>query len=403
MSGALEGLRVIELADEKGEYCGRLLAGMGADVVKVEPPGGAPTRRFPPFAGDDPDPEKSLHFWHYNVGKRSVTLDLESAGGRELFARLCERADVLVETLSPGALDALGLGYESLAARNPRLVVASITPFGQSGPLRDAPASDLTLMALGGSMAVCGYNPPRPGEYDTPPLSCEANQAYQTASVYAAHAILAAVLHVEAGGEGQHADVSILEAAASITEWHLPTYVFTGNVVPRGILGMQFEAKDGVWVSTILADFLGPRLFDLLLEILEPDGLDGELRADVRLRDPAYRNRNPERVQEALRGFCALHTSDEIYRIGQSKGFPWAPIRTPDENLDDPHLRDRGFFVEVDHPELGRAVPYPGGPFVASRTPWGFARRPPRLGEHDREIYGELGLGEAELARLRSS
>ena len=387
--GALTGLRILEIADEKGEYCGRLLAGMGADVVKVEPPAGSPTRRFPPFHHDVADPDRSLHFWHYNVGKRSVVVDLETAEGRQRLQQLAARADVLVESLPPGTLDGYGFGYEQLSAANPRLVLASIAPFGQTGPMRDAAAADLTLMALGGSMAVCGYGPAADGAYDTPPLACEANQAYQSACVYAAQAIVAAVIYAEASGEGQWIDVSIHEASTSLTEWHLPAFWCTGSVVPRAILGLQFPCRDGVWASTLLADFLGPKLFDDLLEILAAEGLADELHADARLRDPAYRRQNPGAIERALARFCAQHTADEVYRIGQSKGFPWAPMRTPDENLDDAHLRDRGFFVEVEHPELGAAFPYAGGPFVAGATPWRFARRPPLLGEHTEEVLRE--------------
>jgi crotonobetainyl-CoA:carnitine CoA-transferase CaiB-like acyl-CoA transferase len=383
MDGALAGLRVLEIADERGEYCGRMLAGMGADVVKIEPPGGAATRRFPPFRADVDDPDGSLYFWHYNVGKRSVVLDLERSEERTRFARLAARADVLLETLPPGTLDRWEIAPAALSRANSKLVIASITPFGQTGPLRDAPATDLTLMALGGSMAVCGY------DSDTPPLACEANQAYQTASVYAAQAIVAAVIAVEAGGDGQWIDVSIHEAATSLTEWHLPTYWATGNVVPRGILGLQFQCRDGVWVSTLLADFLGPRLFDDLVEILDAENLADEVRADPSLRDPAYRRQHPQAIDRALATLCSRRTADEVYRIGQAKGFPWAPIRTPDENLDDPHLHDRGFFVEVEHPELGMRFPYAGGPFVAGATPWRFARRPPLLGEHTGEVFAE--------------
>jgi crotonobetainyl-CoA:carnitine CoA-transferase CaiB-like acyl-CoA transferase len=387
--GALAGLRILEIADERGEYCGRLLAGMGGDVVKVEPPGGAPTRRFAPFHRDVVDAERSLYFWHYNVGKRSVTLDLETSEGRERFARLAARADVIIESFPPGTLDGYGLGYPTLCDANRRLVLASITPFGQTGPMRDAPACDLTLMALGGSMAVCGYGPGSDG--DSPPLACEANQAYQTACVYASQAVVAAVLYAEASGQGQWIDVSIHEAATSITEWHLPLFWCTGAVASRAILGLQFRCRDGVWASTLLADFLGPRLFDDLVELLDAEGLADELRADERLRDPAYRRQHPAAIERALAALCERHTADEVYRIGQAKGFPWAPIRTPDENLDDAHLRDRGFFVDVHHPELGTAFPYCGGPFVASATPWRFARRPPLIGEHTEEVLAEWG------------
>jgi crotonobetainyl-CoA:carnitine CoA-transferase CaiB-like acyl-CoA transferase len=397
---ALADLRVLELADEQGEYCGRLLAGMGADVVKIEPPGGGRTRTYPPFASDAPHPDRSLHFWHANVGKRAVTLDVTHPAGRALLARLVATADVVVETFPPGHLDGLGIGPAALRAVRPALIVASITPFGQDGPYRDFPGTDLTAMALGGSAAVCGYGPGPDGRYDTPPLVCEGNQALQTAAVYAAHGILAAVVHRDRGGGGQHVDVSIHEAAASITEWHVPAYVFGGTVVPRGILGLQCQARDGIWVSCIIPDFFGPHVTARLLEILAPDGLDAPLR-DPALGAPERRAEFRRALEAAVTAFAARHDADEVYRTGQAQGLPWAPIRTPDETLDDPHLHDRGFFVDVAHPELGATYPYAGGPCVASATPWRFARRPPLVGEHNAEIFaGELALGAAELARL---
>ena len=167
----LSGVRVIELADERGEFCGKLLAGLGADVVKVEPPGGSPTRRIGPFAGDLEDPEKSLYFWHYNFGKQSLVLDLETEPGRQRLRELAAGADVVLESCSPGTLDRLGLGYEALRALDPSLILASITPFGQTGPYRDWKGSDLVHLALGGAMACSGYDPTPEGEYDTPPIA----------------------------------------------------------------------------------------------------------------------------------------------------------------------------------------------------------------------------------------
>jgi crotonobetainyl-CoA:carnitine CoA-transferase CaiB-like acyl-CoA transferase len=177
--------------------------------------------------------------------------------------------------------------------------------------------------------------------------------------------------------------VSIHEAATSITEWHVPQYRFAGQVSPRAVLGLQYLARDGVWVSTIVPEFLGPHVLPRLLELLAGDGLDGPLR------DPSLRTdraRFQQVLGEALARYCALHTADELYRAGQRQGFPWAPVRSPDESLDDPHLHDRGFWIPVRHPELEREFLYAGGPFIAPGCPWRFARRPPLLGEHTHEI-----------------
>jgi crotonobetainyl-CoA:carnitine CoA-transferase CaiB-like acyl-CoA transferase len=393
VSGALADLRVLEASDASGEYAGRLLAGMGAEVVKLEPPDGAPSRRVGPFVHDVPHPDRSLHFWHYNVGKRSACVDLEHAAGRALLPRLARAFDVVLAAGAPVELEARGLlDGAALRAENAAVVLATVTPFGLDGPWRDRPATDITLMALGGTMAACGYG------REAPPLTCAAWQAYQTASVYAVHGVLGAVLARDSSGRGQDVEVSIHEAAASITEWHVPQYVFAGEVTPRGVLGLQFLARDGVWMSTIVPEFLGPHVLPRLCELLAADGLDGPLR-EPELERPELQRR----LAAALERYCALHDADTIYRAGQRQGFPWAPIRTPDEPLDDPHLHDRGFWVPVRHPELDRDLLYAGAPFVAGATPWRFARRPPLRGEHTADVLAEAGIAADEQARLRAA
>jgi crotonobetainyl-CoA:carnitine CoA-transferase CaiB-like acyl-CoA transferase len=393
VTAGLGDLRVLEVVDETGEYAGRLLAGFGADVVRLEPPEGAATRRIGPFYGDEPDPDRSLHFWHYNVGKRAAAVDLGRREGRELLARLVPAFNVVIAAGSPAELAALGLDDGGgLRRYNPALIVVLLTPFGLSGPWRDRPATDLTLMALGGSMAACGYAP------DEPPLTCDGWQAYQTAAIYAVHGLMGAVIARDRHGRGQDVEVSIHEAATSITEWHVPQYVFAGQVSPRGILGLQFRARDGVWVSTIVPEFLGPHVLPRLIELLAADGLDAALRDP-----PRERARFQQVVAEALERYCALHTADELYRAGQRQGFPWAPIRTPDETLDDGHLHDRGFWIPVHHPELGREFLYAGAPFIAPACPWRFARRPPLLGEHTAEVLAEAGIDAREHERLRAA
>ena len=392
MTGVLDDLRVLEVGDASGEYAGRLLAGFGADVVKIEPRGGAPSRRIGPFYGDEPHPDRSLHFWHYNVGKRAASVDLTHADGRALLDRLVRGFDVVIVSGSATDIAALGLlDGQRLRRVNPRLIVVTITPFGLDGPWRDRPATDLTLMALGGSMAACGY-----GSED-PPLTCAGWQAYQTACVYAVHGLMGAVLACDVSGCGQDVEVSIHEAAVSLTEWHVPQYVFTGMVSPRAVLGLQFLSRDGIVVSTIVAEFIGSNMLDRLCRLLARDGLDGRLR-DVALRTD--RKRFYAAMVEVLERYCARHTATEIYRAGQAAGFPWAPCRTPDENLDDRHLHDRGFWVPVYHPELGRQFLYAGAPFIMPGCPWRFARRPPLLGEHTAEVLAEAGVDAGELERL---
>jgi len=379
LGGALADLRVLEVVDESGEYAGRLLAGLGADVVKVEPPGGAATRRIGPFLGDEPHPDRSLHFWHYNVGKRAATIDVDGDGGRDTFRRLLRSFDVVIAAGPAAELAARGLADgAALRAASPRLIVVTITPFGLDGPWRDRPATDLTLMALGGAMAACGYGP------DDPPLACAMWQAYQTACVYAVHGLMGAVLARDRDGHGQDVEVSMHEAATSITEWHVPQYRFAGQVTPRAVLGLQFRSSDGIWVSTIVPEFFGAHVLPRLLDLLAADGLDGPLRGAPAAERAA-------RIRAALEQYCARHTADEIYRAGQRRGFPWAPIRTQDETLDDPHLHDRGFWIPVHHPELGRDFLYAGGPFIMPAAPWRFARRPPLVGEHTDEILREVG------------
>jgi crotonobetainyl-CoA:carnitine CoA-transferase CaiB-like acyl-CoA transferase len=381
---ALDDVRVLEVGDASGEYAGRLLAGLGADVVRVEPPAGAPSRRVGPFAGDAPDPDRSLHFWHYNVGKRSAVVDLETDAGRALLARLARRFDVILAAGAFADLVRWGLADgAALRAEHPATILVTLTPFGLDGPWRDRPATDLTLMALGGTMAVSGYGS------DDPPLTCAGWQAWQTASVYAVHGLLGALLARDASGDGQDVEVSAHEAATSITEWHLPQALFTGQVSPRAVLGLQFPAKDGVWVSTIVPEFFGPHILPRLAEITGDAGL-----VDPALATPEGRPALQARIAASLARYCAANDADTVYRAGQRAGFPWGTIRTPDEPLDDAHLHDRGFWVPVRHEDLGRDLFYAGGPFVAERMPWRVARRPPRLGEHTAEVLAEAGVRE---------
>jgi crotonobetainyl-CoA:carnitine CoA-transferase CaiB-like acyl-CoA transferase len=378
----LAGVRVLELTDESAEYCGRLLAGLGADVVKVEPPEGAPSRQAGPYLDDQPGPDRSLAFWADNVGKRSVVVTDD-----DQVRALCTVADVLVHTLTSAQAHPRGLDHPTLRAATPGLVVCAVTPFGQDGPWADYLADDLVLMALGGSMAACGYGPGPDGVYDTPPLACHGDQAWRTAATYAAIAVLGALAWRSESGVGQFIDVSAHECSASMTEWHLMTYVCSGQVHRRGP-HPTLTAADGRQVAALNPDFLGPHVFAGMLEMLEEQGVAGPL-SDPAFADPVHRAQNYREVWRAMKRLADKHDGETLYRLGQRAGLPWGVIRAPEEVLGDEHLRARGHFVELEHPELGRRVTYPGAPFLAHGSPWVMERRPPLLGEHTEEVRAE--------------
>jgi crotonobetainyl-CoA:carnitine CoA-transferase CaiB-like acyl-CoA transferase len=392
--GALGGVRVLELTDS-AEYCGRLLAGLGADLVKIEPPAGSASRWTGPFAGegdreaDDPDPDRSLCFWADNLGKRSVVIDPENPEDRARLLGLCGSADVLLHSYRDPEAKARGLDFDALSEISRQLVVCAVTPFGQDGPWAEYEADDLVLMALGGSMAACGYRPGADGVYDTPPLASMGDQAYRTASTYAAIAIMAALLW--RGEVGQFIDVSAHECSASMTEWHLLSYLCSGAVYRRAP-HPTLTAKDGRRVAALVPDFLGSHVFENLLKMLERNGVAGTI-SDPAFKDPGHRASNYSELWQALKRLAGLHDGEALYREGQSAGLPWGVIRSPDEVLDDPHLAARGHFVEVDHPELSMRVTYPGAPFLAGGSPWEVRRRPPLLGEHTDQVIAEWSAG----------
>jgi crotonobetainyl-CoA:carnitine CoA-transferase CaiB-like acyl-CoA transferase len=409
--GPLTGLRVLELADEKGQFCGKLMADLGADVIKIEPPGGEHTRIVGPFLDDIPHRERSLSFWHYNTSKRGITLNLETPEGRGLFRRLVPTADVLLETSPPGYLPSLGLGYDELSRLNPRLIVCSLTPFGQTGPWRGYQSSDLLQLAAGGQMGCCGYDPEDVPA--APPIAPGGGNAWHIGSHFAYMAIMAAVCYRDVSGEGQYIDASVHEACALTTEAAIPTYIYTGQVVQRhtGRAAAveksdptQFVTRDGAWLNTTRSGFnLTPARLRRLAEWMDRYGLAQDLLDDT-YQSAAAIQANVPHIAAALEHFFANIPLEEAWHGGQELGLPWGAIRSLDEIIDDQHLRHRGFFVEVEHPELGRSFTYPGPAALSSRSPWRISRRAPLIGEHNAEIFcGELGLSTAELAVLAES
>lgn len=392
--------RVLDLTDEKGVFCAKLLADYGADVVRIEPPWGDPGRSRGPFAGDVPYPEASAYFLYYNTNKRSITLDIGTESGRALLRRLAATADVLVESLPVGYLEGLGLGYESLRATNPRLVMASISPFGQSGPWKHYKSSDLIALAASGYMQITG-------EPDGPPVRQGNEQSHFPGSQHAAVAIMGALYCRDMlSGEGQYIDVSLQEALITYyTDAHPAlawmqlgenvTRVGTNStlVVPLG----AFPCQDG-WIS---AGIITPREWDALAEWIY------EVTGNEEVLNEQYRGGNQDRAPHIdiltamFIDFSSRFTAEELFHEGQRRNLVFLPVTDVSDLLQDPQLEASHTWTELDHPRAGR-LKYPLGVFdIEGVTPSG--NPAPLLGQDNRDIYcGELGLTEDELAELRA-
>ncbi|MGE0722998.1 MAG: CaiB/BaiF CoA transferase family protein [Alphaproteobacteria bacterium] len=403
--GMIAGTRVVEVADELGEYCGLLLQGLGADVVKVEPPAGSPTRRIGPFVDDVADPEKSLFFWGYNRGKRSAVLDLDAPAGRDALLRLIEGADVLLDSTGGKVNAALGLDRAALQARFPTLVVARLTPFGDEGPWKDFKGSDLIHLALGGVMMNCGYDPDPNLQYDTPPIAPQVWHAYHIAGEQLAIGIVAALIHRHSTGEGQDVSVAIHEAVAKNTELDLMSWVMRRAPLYRLTCRHAAETpsrvpsightKDGRWYMSWLG---GAKDEAALVGFLERWNMQADLQkpapgTDMNARAIPGSGTGDERrahIFEVMQRFIKSFTYDGVpWQEAQAAGLLWTPLRKPHENALDDHWLERGTFADVDHPELGRTFRYPVSKWIATATAWQTGKRAPFLGEHTQEVLGE--------------
>jgi len=416
---ALGDVRVLDLSGEMGMYCGKLLADLGADVVKIEPPGGDPARRIGPFYHDEPDAEKSLSFFYLNTSKRGITLNLESSDGRELFRRLVKTADVVLESFPPGYLDAMDLGYEGLCRIKPDIILTSITGFGQCGPYARYKAPDIVGVAMSGVMWLAGY-------VDEPPNLLCGNQGYFSASIQAAAGTLMALCHRDLTGKGQQVDVSMQEAISIAQETAMQTWDMMrliriregatrlGLVVPG--VG-PYECKDG-WVFSYVGTPGGAPWSELLAWMIEEGAAEDlaeepqrSLAESVNMRfiTGLFQDLSTaiEKVQklghidEVLRRFFAAREKRYVYEEGQRRRLLIGIVSTPRDLAENRQLAFRQYFQSVHHPELDDTLRYPGPPVRLAETPWRIRRRPPLAGEHNEEIFcGELGLRPEEVALL---
>ena len=404
-AGVLEGVRVVELADERAEYAGLLLAGMGAEVIKVEPPGGAPTRSIGPFFGDTAGPGRSLFFALHNRAKQSVLIDLDDPGQVDRFGELIGSADILLESTDTGYLDDRGLSHQVLGQRFPHLIRARMTAFGDTGPWSGFKGSDLVHLALGGPVMNCGYDPEPNGHYDLPPIAPQLWQSLVIAGEQLVIGILAAAFHQGRTGQGQAVTCAIHEAVAKSTEldlmnWvmrHAPMYRQTCRHAAEkvSVLPTISQTKDGRWVLVMP---VGAKDYDRVHEFVarygitpdaaptSADGAEGRAIPGSSLQS-GRDARLIELVGRLSRKFCY---DNFPWQEAQEAGIACSPLRKPHENIADPHWVARGTFAQLAHPELDTVLTYPVRKWLSTGPAWRVGRRAPRLGEDDERVWTDL-------------
>jgi len=399
----LSGLRILDLTRESGFLAGKILADLGADVVKVEPPGGDSEGRRGPYLGDVEDPERSLLWLALNTSKRGITLDLDSERGRALYRALVARADVVLETEPPGALAKRGIDFDSLCAENPRLIQCALTPFGRTGPYAHFRAHDLVVVAMGGNAALTG-------DPDRPPVRCTLPTSYLHAGPEAAFGIAMAVLAREETGRGQFVDVSMREAQLATLMTGPGQHALADRPRRRAgsMLGRTREiwkAKDGDITFGLRS---GQARIPNLIATVEYMAEEGMAPDWLRDYDWANYNHNTvsddeiARLEAAFSAFFATQTRRDLFEQALECRIMLAPCNDAGEILDQPQLRYRELFTTIEYPEFGATVEHPDFFARSSACRIGMRSRAPKVGEHNAAIFGEIGVTRAELAQLES-
>lgn len=407
--GLLTGFRALDLTDARGIVCGKIMATLGVDVIKVERPGGDLARNVPPFYQDIPDPHKSLYWLAFNTDKRSITLNLEVSKGQELFRKLVEKADFVLESYSPGYLDSLGLGYEALSQINPRIIMTSITHFGQKGPHSYYKGSELVDSAMSGVLGSCGYP-------DRPPVKEALDSCYFSANAAAALGTLISHYCREVTGEGQQVDVSIQEVAVSRYLNALEFWVWDKRLLKRsghwnqiGAIAFRWiwPCKDGNIFWILMGGSFGAAGNRALSQWIDEDGIENPLRqvANWDELDMAAVTQETRSVWEAAIGkFFLNHTTKEIAEEGLKRGINACVVKNPADVFNEPHFNARSYWIELGYPELDVTLAYPKYFFLCSETENYVRCSATRIGQNNVEIYGrDLGLSSMEITALKRS
>jgi benzylsuccinate CoA-transferase BbsE subunit len=394
--GFLHGLRILDLADEKASFCTKLLADMGARVIKVEKPGGHASRNIGPFFKGNSRSQNSIPFFYSNTNKLGITLDLEHEDGQSIFSELVPNSDVVVHTFAPVDLKRMDLEFEALSSRNPKLILASVTVFGKNGPRKIFKTNDLVASAYGGQMYACGSP-------SAPPLKSFGDQSYYSASLFAATAILLALRNRAKTGIGEQVDISMQASVTATLEHVMVRYLSEGIIFQRQ---ESLHWNQGFVILPCKDGFIHVTLFqkwETLVEWLATEDMAEDL-VDEKWLDEDYRRSHLGHVTAVLEKWTRVHTVDEIFEPAQLMRFPWAPVRTPNEVCHSPQLQARKFFIEQEYAGSGKTVSYPGAPYKTSSNIEARINVAPMPGEHNEMIYRrELGLSENYLKRLHDN
>jgi crotonobetainyl-CoA:carnitine CoA-transferase CaiB-like acyl-CoA transferase len=411
MNTLLGSLRVLDLTDQTGSLCSKILADLGADVIKVEKPGGNQSRNLGPFYQNQVGTNTSLHWFVFELNKRGITLDIEKKDGQQLFFQMISRADFVIESFPVGYLEKLGLGYAALSKINPRLIMTSISPFGQKGPYSQFKASDIVIMAMGGFMYITG-NP------EEPPLRVSIPQAFLLASAHAAAATMVAHYYRQTSGTGQYIDVSAQQCVLAELSNAIPLWVLNHTIMKRagsymaGRWGdikqrLLWPCKDGFVIFYVIGGKAGARTNRSLFKWMNEEQAAPEYFRDFAWEELDMAQQTQEMqllIEEPICKFFLNHTKEELFVEGQKRDVIIGVVSSPGDLLNDPQLAARHFWLDIEHKELGNTLKYPG-PFIkASATPVTIRRRAPLLGEHNLEIFeGELGLSRETICALKEA
>ncbi|MBM3154782.1 MAG: hypothetical protein FJ008_05540 [Chloroflexi bacterium] len=407
--GMLQPYRVLDLTDEKGFLCGKLLGDLGADVVKIERPGGDAARHIGPFFHDIPDPERSLFWLALNASKRGITLDIETHDGQDIFRQLAKSADVVIESSCPGYLDGLGLGYRELSSINRQIIMVSLTPFGQTGPYSAYKGADIVCWALGGKLLLTG-------DADRPPVQVsQVPHAWLHGSADAAAATAMALYRRTVSGKGQHLDISIQESVEKVAYLSHLTWTLAHREAWRGgvmrtppfntVTYFVWPCKDGYIVFYPFTGPMGPLGTRPVVDYMDEEGMADDFIKGIDWAAIDW-GQTPQaeadKISARFRKFFQTKTKDELFAEAIKRPLLIQPVCTSADVMKNIQLQAREYWQRIANRESGEELIYPGGFVKASETSCAVRRRAPLIGEHNDEIYGgEQGLPAGKLNKLK--